>query len=102
MDRSQSPSRDIARSMIQRERSSQKKRAQKKVRSPTKRLEQMKNAHVKNATIAASRPDAYDKMIYTVSPTEGYLVKKEYGPGQTIEMMHQVEQDIAERIDDYI
>lgn len=35
----------------------------------------MKNAHVKNAQAVQGRSDAYDKMLYTVTPDEAYLVK---------------------------
>ncbi len=62
----------------------------------------MKNAHVANATAMQGRSDTYGKMLYTVSPTEAYLVKKEYIPGMSTGEMSHVEQDIADRIDDYI
>jgi hypothetical protein len=61
----------------------------------------MKNAHVANAQAVQGR-DTYGKLLYTVSPTEAYLVKKEYIPGMSTGEMSHVEQDIAERIDDYI
>lgn len=41
-------------------------------------------------------------MLYTVSPTEAYLVWKEYIPGMSTGEMSHVEQDIATWIDDYI
>jgi len=34
-------------------------------------------------------------MLYTVSPHEAYLVKREYIPGMTSNDMSNVEQDIA-------
>ena len=97
-----SPSRDLVKTIHQKERSSQKKKQKKKVRSPTKRLEQMKNAHVRNAYKVADRGDTHGKMLYTVSPGQAYLVKKEYTPGMESGEMHQVEKDIADRIDDYV
>ena len=62
----------------------------------------MKNAHVANAQAIQGRSDTYGKILYTINPTEAYLVKKEYIPGMTTGEMSHVEQDIAERIDDYI
>ena len=62
----------------------------------------MKNAHVANAQAIQGRSDVYGKMLYTVSPNEAYLVKKEYIPGMSTGEMSNVEQEIAERIDDYI
>lgn len=106
LNRSISPSRDIVQRINRQQKSNQKKKTKKtqanKVRSPTKRLEQMKNAHVKNATKVLKRGDGYDKMMYTVSPTEGYLVKKEYHPGMSSGDMTQVEQDITDRIDSFV
>ena len=62
----------------------------------------MKNAHVANAQAIQGRSDTYGKILYTVTPTEAYLVKKEYIPGMSTGEMSHVEQEIAERIDDYI
>ena len=62
----------------------------------------MKNAHVKNAQAVQGRSDAYDKMLYTVTPDEAYLVKWEYIPGMTTGDMSHHEADIAQWIDDYI
>lgn len=102
LDRSVSPSRDLVKSIHKKERSSQKKKSKKAVRSPTKRLEQMKNAHVRNGQKIAHRSDTHDKMLYTVSPGQAYLVKREYTPTMDGNDMHQVEKDIAGRIDDYV
>ena len=62
----------------------------------------MKNAHVANATIMQGRSDTHNKMLYTISPNEAYLVKREYIPGMSTGDMSHAEQEIAERIDDYI
>lgn len=102
-----SPSRDLARKMESQEKSATKRRlkkkiVEKKVRSPTKRLMQMKNAHVRNAKKAAKRNDTYGKELYTVSPTHSYLVKKEYNPHMDENDMTQVEKDIADRVEDYM
>jgi hypothetical protein len=51
----------------------------------------MKNAHVKNAQIVRDRGDGYEKMLYTVTPDEAYLVKREYIPGMTTHDMSNVE-----------
>lgn len=40
--------------------------------------------------------------MYTVSPKKGYLVNKEYHPEMSAGDMTRVEQDIADRIDDYV
>lgn len=61
----------------------------------------MKNAHVANSYAVQDR-NTTGKLLYTVSPTEAYLVKKEYIPGMSTGEMSHVEQEIAERIDDYI
>ena len=63
---------------------------------------QMKNANLKNSQKAAIRNDAHNKLMYTVSPTQGYLVKKEYSPNMNADDMQQVEMDITKRISSYI
>ncbi len=92
LDRSMSPSRDLARKMEHTDKVAQKSRFNKKtkhnkVRSPTKRLMQMKNANLKNSQKAAVRNDTDNKLLYTVSPTQGYLVKKEYSPNMNADDM---------------
>jgi hypothetical protein len=80
VNQTHSPSRDLARTIIHNERVHQQSPKKKEITSPTKRLEQMKNAHVRNAQIAQGKPDSYGKMLYTITPDEAYLVKREYIP----------------------
>ena len=101
-----SPARDLARHLAHREQKSFTKKIKqsrkREVRSPTKRLMDMKNAHVRNGKKAQARGGAQDTMLYTVSPTEAYLVKKEYGPDMTAANMTKVEHAISDRIDSFI
>ena len=104
---SASPARDLARKMQQDGAKQAKKKAKQtqkkqKVRSPTKRLRQMKDAKLANAQKQAARGDGHNKMLYTVSPKEGYLVNKEYHPEMDAGDMTRVEREIAERISTFV
>ena len=104
---SSSPTRDLVRKMHQDAKQAAKKKAKKtakkeKVRSPTKRLRQMKDAKLANAQKAHNRGDTHNKMLYTVSPKEAYLVNKEYHPEMHSADMTRVEQEIAQRISDFV
>ena len=46
--------------------------------SPTRRMIQMKNAYIKNQKKAHKDPDNQGKMVYTISPDEGYIVNQEF------------------------
>jgi hypothetical protein len=60
----------------------------------------MKDAQHRNQIEAKER--GYGKALYTVSPKKGYLVNREYHPEMSAGDMTRVEQDIADRIDDYV
>ncbi len=60
----------------------------------------MKDAEHRNQIEHAKRGD--DKALYTVSPTHGYRVKREYHPEMRPGDMTTVERDIADRMDEYI
>lgn len=46
--------------------------------SPTKRMIQMKNSYIKNQRKAQEDPQNAGKLIYTISPDEGYIVDQEF------------------------
>lgn len=46
--------------------------------SPTKRMIDMKNSYIKNQTKAQKDPSNYGKLVYTISPTEAYIVDHEF------------------------
>lgn len=62
----------------------------------------MKDAKLANAQKQAARGDGHNKMLYTVSPKEGYLVNKEYHPEMDAGDMTRVEREIAERISTFV
>lgn len=46
--------------------------------SPVRRIIDMKNAYIKNQKKAYKNPENHGKMIYTISPEEGYIVNQEF------------------------
>jgi hypothetical protein len=46
--------------------------------SPTKRMIQMKNSYIKNQRKAQKDPENAGKLIYTISPSEAYIVNQEF------------------------
>lgn len=46
--------------------------------SPTKRMIDMKNSYIKNQTKAQKDPSNFGKLVYTISPTEAYIVDHEF------------------------
>ena len=46
--------------------------------SPTRRMILMKNSYIKNQKKAQKDPANAGKLIYTISPEEGYIVDQEF------------------------
>ncbi|CAI2383932.1 unnamed protein product [Moneuplotes crassus] len=64
--------------------------------SPTKRMIQMKNSYIKNQQKAQEDPKNAGKLIYTISPNEGYIVDQEFKE-LTEEELNDIGKSLAEK-----